>query len=161
MSPVACPITSSPSQYLPRLPPNVTSSSSSQQQHPAPPSHRRPSSSSVLRRSSPDHDPILPHHNITHFPVRLKDKSSSSSFQLTTSRSREKQTQEGQKEAMDEFGCNTYPQNICSSLYIQDQSFSAILSELNTVWPKIHYVIWAWAVVFILNSEGRYENSNI
>ena len=108
---------------------------SSQQQHPAPPSHRRPSSSSVLRRSSPDHDPILPHHNITHFPVRLKDKSSSSSFQLTTSRSREKQTQEGQKEAMDEFGCNTYPQNICSSLYIQDQSFSAILSELKIIWP--------------------------
>ena len=159
MSLVACPITIITMKVLVTY--LFTLTSSSQQQHPAAPSsHRRPSSSSVLRRCSPDHDPILPHH-ITHFPVRLKDKSSSSSFQLTTSRSREKQTQEGQKEAMDEFGCNTYPQNICSSLYIQDQSFSAILSELNIVWPKIHYVIWAWAVVFILNSEGRYENSNI
>ena len=148
MSLVACPITIITMKVLVTY--LFTLTSSSQQQHPAAPSsHRRPSSSSVLRRCSPDHDPILPHHNITHFPVRLKDKSSSSSFQLTTSRGREKQTQEGQKEAMDEFGCNTYPQNICSSLYIQDQSFSAILSELNIVWPKIHYVIWAWAVVCV------------
>ena len=138
MSLVACPITIITRKGLVTYLFTITlytcnPAASSSQQHPAPPSHRRPSSSSVLRRSSPDHDPILPHHNITHFPVRLKDKSSSSSFQLTTSRSREKQTQEGQKEAMDEFGCNTYPQNICSSLYIQDQSFSAILSELKFV----------------------------